>query len=225
MKGAGSVVSPGSSPLARGLPVDEGGDGRPRGIIPARAGFTCRFTRSSPRRRDHPRSRGVYGHGVVGDPVPDGSSPLARGLHALGDEVIIVTRIIPARAGFTSSTWSPTWSTWDHPRSRGVYVIAAHARFPVSGIIPARAGFTKRSTPPTRPIKDHPRSRGVYREIRGDLYAALGSSPLARGLPPSRSCDHARRRIIPARAGFTVGLRGLPAGGPDHPRSRGVYVS
>jgi len=184
MKGAGSVVSPGSSPLARGLPVDEGGDGRPRGIIPARAGFTCRFTRSSPRRRDHPRSRGVYGHGVVGDPVPDGSSPLARGLHALGDEVIIVTRIIPARAG-----------------------------------------FTKRSTPPTRPIKDHPRSRGVYREIRGDLYAALGSSPLARGLPPSRSCDHARRRIIPARAGFTVGLRGLPAGGPDHPRSRGVYVS
>ena len=51
----------GSSPLARGLPVDldlVGGAG------------------------DHPRSRGVYVEEAGGASIADGSSPLARGLLA-----------------------------------------------------------------------------------------------------------------------------------------------
>ena len=51
-----------------------------------------------------------------------------------------------------------------------------------------------------------------------------GSSPLARGLqarPPPR---RPRRRIIPARAGFTSHAPHRPDRGGDHPRSRGVYL-
>ena len=60
--GSGStlVAATGSSPLARGLPLQPLGEALPGWIIPARAGFTpCR----QPCRRqceDHPRSRGVY---------------------------------------------------------------------------------------------------------------------------------------------------------------------
>ena len=93
-----------------------------------------------------------------------GSSPLARGLR--GDLPLPARprRIIPARAGFTSSPTRIPRGTSDHPRSRGVYpvqkslgsssagssplarglrdrpVMTGHER----GIIPARAGFTDR---------------------------------------------------------------------------------
>ena len=93
--------SPGSSPLARGLP------GRPLGpvvaprIIPARAGFTSVLWSLAMGAWDHPRSRGVYGTPNSGSLWMDGSSPLARGLpgrvHPAGGQC----RIIPARAGFT----------------------------------------------------------------------------------------------------------------------------
>ena len=52
----------GSSPLARGLHLQQPHPGRRQRIIPARAGFTCMARRPARRRRDHPRSRGVYNH-------------------------------------------------------------------------------------------------------------------------------------------------------------------
>ena len=52
---------------------------------------------------------------------------------------------------------------------------------------------------------DHPRSRGVYDLDSHDGRPTLGSSPLARGLPPAGSCGGHGFRIIPARAGFTSG--------------------
>ena len=70
----------GSSPLARGL---RHGVHRPqpgRRIIPARAGFTDYGAGPEPRRRDHPRSRGVYLRPTPGGLRMSGSSPLARGL-------------------------------------------------------------------------------------------------------------------------------------------------
>ena len=70
-------------------------------------------------------------------------------------------------------------------------------------IIPARAGFTSRCAPAA--------SRSG------------GSSPHARGLRASVCSSHLVIRIIPARAGFTGGGRGARPGGPDHPRTRGVY--
>ena len=54
------ICTPGSSPLARGLLFVGDVLAGVAGIIPARAGFTCRRLRVSVRRPDHPRSRGVY---------------------------------------------------------------------------------------------------------------------------------------------------------------------
>ena len=91
-------------------------------------------------------------------------------------------RIIPARAGFTGSSSPIPGSTWDHPRSRGVYLYVedGEARLAGSsplarglprgleldgegrGIIPARAGFTAKKDPKKSTDPDHPRSRGVY---------------------------------------------------------------
>ena len=50
----------GSSPLARGLRYTVAHIKTDSGIIPARAGFTLVNDVQDERRRDHPRSRGVY---------------------------------------------------------------------------------------------------------------------------------------------------------------------
>ena len=52
---------------------------------------------------------------------------------------------------------------------------------------------------------------------------ALGSSPLARGLPIIARLDSDVYRIIPARAGFTAPQLIAAWRETDHPRSRGVY--
>ena len=57
-------TGPGSSPLARGLQGNHNDPDERGGIIPARAGFTWRRRWRSARRRDHPRSRGVYTSGT-----------------------------------------------------------------------------------------------------------------------------------------------------------------
>ena len=173
---------PGSSPLARGLPIFDTGFAIPRRIIPARAGFTLPPICWLAHTRDHPRSRGVY-HDAQHrkSPLP-GSSPLARGLRSGGGLGLRLIRIIPARAGFTRRTGPGRRTRRDHPRSRGVYLDedsgivdflgssplarglpSSSARWPPSrGIIPARAGFTTVRTSPQCQMPDHPRSRGVY---------------------------------------------------------------
>ena len=92
-----------------------------------------------------------------------GSSPLARGLPDVSDDDVPDSRIIPARAGFTSKVSFAPLPTGDHPRSRGVYISAirdqterpgssplarglridALVDLLLAGIIPARAGFTE----------------------------------------------------------------------------------
>ena len=134
-------ISPGSSPLARGLPERVPGLVEVPGIIPARAGFTAegssetRLIRIIPARAgftancggmpavvsDHPRSRGVYYWCIWAVQVPSGSSPLARGLRDVDLVADLSTGIIPARAGFTTTATSPPPRRPDHPRSRGVY--------------------------------------------------------------------------------------------------------
>ncbi|ERH20713.1 hypothetical protein HMPREF1979_03283, partial [Actinomyces johnsonii F0542] len=69
-------------------------------IIPARAGFTITPAGQRSMRRDHPRSRGVYKHGVMPILALEGSSPLARGLLSCQVPKWAPTGIIPARAGF-----------------------------------------------------------------------------------------------------------------------------
>ena len=197
----------GSSPLARGLPVDWlSADGAWR-IIPARAGFTRGVSAGAWTRADHPRSRGVYGAVLVRDVEGGGSSPLARGLLPDARGRRRRDRIIPARAGFTHQPRGGHRVTADHPRSRGVYAPGTSRKILWAGssplarglhvlpsrwtrrgrIIPARAGFTLASMPSPSVRKDHPRSRGVYRGRRRRVGGRRGSSPLARGLPATRS--------------------------------------
>ena len=217
--------TPGSSPLARGLRE------RPRpprtsgGIIPARAGFTGRDRPRGRMGEDHPRSRGVYTPPTRRRLTTPGSSPLARGLRHRSWASCTSQGIIPARAGFTNQLGRRGRGRPDHPRSRGVYSSHRAGRPANLWIIPARAGFTGTSHRQSEPPKDHPRSRGVYSFHAGQAAGAAGSSPLARGLlRPGRGVPP-RRRIIPARAGFTTRLAAAWRASTDHPRSRGVYAA
>ena len=99
---SGGAARPcGSSPLARGLlNQGEGFKYRSR-IIPARAGFTRGLPELPQGGADHPRSRGVYTPPWKLNPTREGSSPLARGLHAAALDNMDRDGIIPARAGFT----------------------------------------------------------------------------------------------------------------------------
>ena len=236
------ATSPGSSPLARGLRESEHPGQRLDRIIPARAGFTTPWPPPTRRRRDHPRSRGVYRVIVFTHSRKFGSSPLARGLREAFINLTSWIRIIPARAGFTDAGGNGWRGRADHPRSRGVYQVifwsspprmgssplarglrvAAWAAAWVAGIIPARAGFTRGPTGGGLHA-DHPRSRGVYAPQPPAGAHRAGSSPLARGLHVYRTDLNALAGIIPARAGFTPGRPRGRRSRADHPRSRGVY--
>ena len=233
----------GSSPLARGLHPGKIENYIVARIIPARAGFTSASPSPSSPIGDHPRSRGVYAAKAAIAHGASGSSPLARGLQQVAHGGGPVSRIIPARAGFTQMSGVRGGLGGDHPRSRGVYDAAADDAPAIAGssplarglrgrlrrrdrkvgIIPARAGFTPVIRMMTRPSWDHPRSRGVYTASSTRATVRPGSSPLARGLPPVRPRRPRPRRIIPARAGFTPRPRRRTDQRPDHPRSRGVY--
>ena len=201
------------------------------------------MTPTWPSRGDHPRSRGVYLNSNSRITLSRGSSPLARGLHEVGGELDGLQGIIPARAGFTPPHSPQSAPHSDHPRSRGVYsspLITSKSAagssplargLPVSfvaagfqnRIIPARAGFTPDGPQSFHGLPDHPRSRGVYEVAQRMDVVAIGSSPLARGLPQRGHQRPGVPRIIPARAGFTWWGASFVLPMPDHPRSRGVY--
>ena len=122
-RGGVPQIPAGSSPLARGLPQGIGADATVYRIIPARAGFTRWSCPGRGRNRDHPRSRGVYKALFHRLPAGVGSSPLARGLRVVDGGQDRRRGIIPARAGFTRSEQDGSPGAWDHPRSRGVYII------------------------------------------------------------------------------------------------------
>ena len=175
-----------------------------------------------------------------------GSSPLARGLLTNRFRGRMRWRIIPARAGFTSTRTpgssiscgsSPlarglrvnnpgtSGSRGDHPRSRGVYIKFAITMIGLFGSSPLARGLLPGTVSTVRAPSDHPRSRGVYRMPASRRCKQLGSSPLARGLPKYPPCTIVDIGIIPARAGFTGSVGPGCSANWDHPRSRGVYVS
>ena len=131
----------------------------------------------------------------------------------------------------------------DHPRMRGVYPLdglivdrptgsSPHARGLRGAlgedhagwrIIPACAGFTPRRPHRPEDRSDHPRMRGVYATVMGNFFSESGSSPHARGLPGGPGGLGCGVGIIPACAGFTLGLLPVRVRVADHPRMRGVY--
>ena len=199
---ASTAVS-GSSPLARGLRPEHSAMRCNLRIIPARAGFTPRSPIPYSRRKDHPRSRGVYFQATGSIASLSGSSPLARGLLRRYLAHDRWRRIIPARAGFTTYRSTIIMATGgSSPLARG---LRRRHRPDLRNqrIIPARAGFTGRTSVSWSSGRDHPRSRGVYSRNHAQKTSRTGSSPLARGLHGHRLLVGGSPRIIPARAGFT----------------------
>ncbi len=232
----------GSSPLARGGPgrVDQL---RPReGLIPARAGRTKVAGADNEELTAHPRSRGADADQPPEVTADDGSSPLARG----GPTRVRPRRrhggLIPARAGRTPIRPSTHWWSRAHPRSRGAddpSIRIGRQRLGSSPLargghtgptwtrarrrlIPARAGRTRRRRWASRRSRAHPRSRGA--DQGGDLARGTGggSSPLARGGPPTASASRSTNGLIPARAGRTTPTAMSWSRARAHPRSRGA---
>ena len=130
-----------------------------------------------------------------------GSSPRVRGKLVHAEKQIIVTRIIPARAGQTPRTARTPYPTSDHPRACGANdneltvkngnngssprVRGKPDSFVVSQIhkriIPARAGQTVASATPHDLTSDHPRACGANSAVFLILSMEAGSSPRVRG--------------------------------------------
>ena len=211
----------GSSPLARGtlqLALDLPEEAR---FIPARAGNAgCG---RAPQRGSavHPRSRGERNSGSLCSVSIAGSSPLARVTLSGMWYRWRCRRFIPARAGNAAAVNKIELPAAVHPRSRG-------ERWPVDrwGVdtggssplargtrchlcktikaprfIPARAGNARFCPERRRSASVHPRSRGERLMFDGGEAVQDGSSPLARGTPPTARRSTSGRRFIPARAG------------------------
>ena len=191
----------GSSPLARGTQVLEGGQGLGLRFIPAGAGNTRRFRRCPRRHPVHPRWRGEHARHPAAKPPGAGSSPLARGTRSLSALFSWAVRFIPAGAGNTTVDVVMIDRTVVHPRWRGEHGIetvsqdrdggssplargtplTVPARPDTSRFIPAGAGNTSRSRGDAKPPAVHPRWRGEHFDPWRPHQSRGGSSPLARG--------------------------------------------
>ena len=151
----------------------------------------------------------------------------------------------PAHAGNTLDKNATVTIAQDHPRLRGEYnhikidgqeylgspPLARGIHFlrkqsePEIPITPACAGNTHSCFHGKAILWDHPRLRGEYTVCGTIEENAMGSPPLARGIP----CDFEHKimciGITPAYAGNTPfsALSLLPS--RDHPRLRGEYAS
>ena len=109
------------------------------------------------------------------------------------------------------------------PLARGI-LNQKHMCSDFSGITPARAGNTFTTEERQSDGRDHPRSRGEYTTSEKHSISALGSPPLARGIPETPAPEPETGRITPARAGNTRAGLASSAAVRDHPRSRGEYA-
>ena len=191
----------GSSPLARGTRPTYWHQNVPPRLIPARAGNTAVSIGIRNHLPAHPRSRGEHKWTARRTFGITGSSPLARGtrFHSMEDDP--GARLIPARAGNTTSENGRLRTSAAHPRSRGEHLgaldlprrdvgssplargtrgdgrmYALHER-----LIPARAGNTVIMQGRGCAASAHPRSRGEHSAGVSGWKSAAGSSPLARG--------------------------------------------
>ena len=133
----------GSSPLSRGILIDEVGVAVVAGIIPALAGNTPCANHRSWNQWDHPRSRGEYPGDLYKRRRKPGSSPLSRGIRMDRQSRHPFAGIIPALAGNTTPLTRHHLIGQDHPRSRGEYNRAAMSRNSSQGSSPLSRGIRR----------------------------------------------------------------------------------
>ena len=233
----------GSSPRARGARPRPGRIQIRAGIIPACAGSTPRPRLRRLWSRDHPRVRGEHSRPGCRARAVQGSSPRARGALETASEKDGVVGIIPACAGSTCTSSTPSPASRDHPRVRGEHYKRLCAELCREGssprargarepgvsrlltlrIIPACAGSTLDVVCGDVTGGDHPRVRGEHASAARRVCRTLGSSPRARGahggdaLDPLSSGDHPRVR---GEHGCRQDLGGGTGG--SSPRARGA---
>ena len=251
-RACGANVSPttprpakaGSSPRVRGKPGSCRCSGRHRRIIPARAGQTQWREPEHNAPADHPRACGANSNKGSATVSASGSSPRVRGKRERVGGDGTAMRIIPARAGQTTSRTRTACSTPDHPRACGANHSPVERCSAMSGssprvrgkpplavslhgprrIIPARAGQTVHTVTPPSKIPDHPRACGANADPDRMRRAVAGSSPRVRGKRHIVVVFERDIRIIPARAGQTVANASKAPGQTDHPRACGANL-
>ena len=165
-----------------------------------------------------------------------------RGQPLVFNPIADTLRIIPARAGPTTSSRLKACQKPDHPRSCGANLLCRtclnncpgssplvrgqhdflNGRTIVQRIIPARAGPTSVLTIWSACRADHPRSCGANVTLPPHHHATSGSSPLVRGQRHLLASERRSGRIIPARAGPTERSAAIAFDVADHPRSCGA---
>ena len=130
----------GSSPLARGTPVAVSWTAGLVGLIPARAGNTCRADCVFPGPEAHPRSRGEHAPSCPPEMWTPGSSPLARGTRHASRFWRLCSGLIPARAGNTGLLSQRRCRLGAHPRSRGEHRVQRLSSFAFLGSSPLARG-------------------------------------------------------------------------------------
>mgnify|MGYP000051732094 CR=1 FL=1 len=175
-------IGGGSSPRARGTPKLDHHELTLNRFIPAGAGNTTTPTTTRSMLPVHPRGRGEHGVQSARIVFNLGSSPRARGTHALGAPPGSDMRFIPAGAGNTHPTRHRAILYAVHPRGRGEHVARPSGPPKAGGssprargtqgrrcaycglarFIPAGAGNTRCRPTPTPPGAVHPRGRGEH---------------------------------------------------------------
>ena len=237
------LVSTGSPPLTRGIPLVHVDTVRRHRFTPAHAGNTESLRSQWLLLQVHPRSRGEYSACLTSCHAFIGSPPLTRGIQTGENFEYTSSRFTPAHAGNTHVNAEEAGSLEVHPRSRGEYLLTLHQTDPEPGsspltrgirgpkpenvekarFIPAHAGNTTGSSNGTRRTQVHPRSRGEYSSQHFGSCKWIGSSPLTRGILPVLIIFAHVFRFIPAHAGNTQTHRQELDLSWVHPRSRGEY--
>ena len=191
----------GSSPRVRGAEFAKQHESVELGIIPARAGSSPRVTDTLNLSKDHPRACGEQRLTPQSSHRQNGSSPRVRGAADPQGARSRRSRIIPARAGSSTSAHART-RQWrgSSPRVRGAGTPEACTRRTVR-IIPARAGSRTADGAGRFTGTDHPRACGEQSDRETCADCLHGSSPRVRGAACGRAVRGCRARIIPARAG------------------------
>ena len=233
----------GPSPHARGTPHPPRGHPHERRSIPACAGNTAGSTIPPGSTTVHPRMRGEHGWPRPRPERATGPSPHARGTLRSAEDRALQPRSIPACAGNTSVSWTPTHVSAVHPRMRGEHWRRANSACPFTGpsphargtlsqhhadrplhrSIPACAGNT-RSRARNSAIKAvHPRMRGEHTPVVHVAGVGTGPSPHARGTLLRCARRLRKARSIPACAGNTFSAARRSNAITVHPRMRGEH--
>lgn len=128
------------TPRLRGIRVPQGLVFDSQWFIPARAGKTRSRSRSMKNRRAHPRAGGENLWEDRIRALEHGSSPRGRGKRPVLAQLNRVVRLIPARAGKTSSITRSARRGRAHPRAGGENTMPGAGPFLCFGSSPLRRG-------------------------------------------------------------------------------------